>query len=63
MQILTLTENIHDIKPAIKVNYSFTDDPEYKKKVQMCCVYVTPLDNFVHTFPLQICGLGLERSL
>ena len=38
VQILTLTENIHDIKPAVEVNYLFTDDPEYKKKVQMCCV-------------------------
>ena len=34
MQILTLTEDVHNIKPAIELNYSYTDDPEYKRKVR-----------------------------
>ena len=55
VQILTLTEKIHDIKPAVEVNYSFTDDPEYKKKVQMCCVYVTPLAMYIILFIHFLC--------
>ena len=30
---MTLTEDVHNIKPAVELNYSFTDDPEYRKKV------------------------------
>ena len=34
LQFLTLTEDVHNIKPAVELHYSFTDDPEYKKKVR-----------------------------
>ena len=33
LQFLTLTEDVHNVKPGVELNYSFTDDPEYKRKV------------------------------
>ena len=33
MQILVLMEDVHKVKPAIELDYSFTEDPDYKKKV------------------------------
>ena len=50
MQILTLTENVCGVKPAVELNYSFTDDPEYKKKVRICVLCNSHV-NFVHRFP------------
>ena len=53
VQILTLTENVCGVKPAVELNYSFTDDPEYKKKVRICVLCNLHV-NFVHRFPIQI---------